>query len=215
MDGSGSGRIQSESERRRKPHSTQHAELVFGKTCDRIANGPHHAQRQVVTAADVVNQCLRERIKKHPVNREVAAFGVFFRTTKLDTAGTSAVEVFTVAAECGNFDLAGRFVRTKHHDNTKAGPDRNCAPPSKDSNDVVRCRRARDIIILRRFPKDLIANATSGPQRLKAFLPQCAYRIHCKSAARIFRLGMQGTQSLLLKGKNIRCREFGEGFQSE
>ena len=66
-------------ERRSKAHRAQHTEPIFFETLGGIADRANDLRFDVAAAADEIDHFVFLRIEEHSVDREVAAFRVFFR----------------------------------------------------------------------------------------------------------------------------------------
>ena len=60
-------------------HRAQHSQPIFCETLRRVANCAHQFRLNVGATADEIDHFLRNRIVKHSVDREIAAFCVLFR----------------------------------------------------------------------------------------------------------------------------------------
>ena len=82
----------------------EEAETVFGKADEGITDGANLLSCEVGLAVDVVEEFIFEGIKKHAVDGEVAALGIFLGGGEGDGGGAATVEVGTVDAEGGDFE---------------------------------------------------------------------------------------------------------------
>ena len=93
---------------RRQADRPQHAQLVLAESSLGVADGAEDVILQVRMAPDVVDQRVGERIKKHPIDREIAAGRVELGRAEYDRFGPPAVDISTVAPEGRNLDLGSR-----------------------------------------------------------------------------------------------------------
>src|SRR5262245_12010844 len=72
-------RIDREVEPRRERHGAEHADRIFLKSDERIANRSHDAGTQIIEAPDVIDDRKRGDVVEQRVDGEIAAKRVFFR----------------------------------------------------------------------------------------------------------------------------------------
>ena len=106
LDGGERGRLDREVERGGEAHGAEHAELVFGETQARVADGADQLALEVVVAADVIDDFVGDRIEEQAVDREVAALGVVLGVGEGTLSGWRPSLYVGVGAEGGDFDLA-------------------------------------------------------------------------------------------------------------
>ena len=166
LHGSQGIRIDSKAECRRQAGRAQHAELVFGKSLQRIADRPHDARLQVPPSTDVVDQFVRERVVEHPVDGEVAAKRIFPSGAERYGVRSPAIAVRGVTTKRGHFNLP--FLSTSQDgDHAKRRADNQRPPLAETAPDLVGRGVGRDVVVVRDEPRELIAHAPSGPQGLK------------------------------------------------
>ena len=99
------GRLDRVFKTRRKAQRSQHAQLVFGKTTFRIADGTDDLVFQIPASADKVEHLPTHGIEQHPVDRKIAPRHVFPRIlTEAHLIGMAPVRVANIAAKCSDFD---------------------------------------------------------------------------------------------------------------
>jgi hypothetical protein len=81
----------------------EEAEAVFGKAGEGIADGADLLGSEIGLALDVVEEFIFEGIKKHAVDGEIAALGIFLGGCESDGGGAATIEVGAVDAEGGDF----------------------------------------------------------------------------------------------------------------
>src|SRR5262245_62058836 len=81
-DGDTNRRIDGEAEPRGERDRPEHADRVFLKPDERVADRAHDAGAQIVEAADVIDDRKRRDVVEQRVDGEIAAEGVFFRGPK-------------------------------------------------------------------------------------------------------------------------------------
>jgi len=106
---SGEGfRFDNVAEARGEADGAEHAELVFGETPGRLADGADDSCGEIGTAADEVEDFAGVVAHEEAVDGEIAALDVFFGCFGIDDLiGMPAVGVAEVGAEGGDFDLQG------------------------------------------------------------------------------------------------------------
>src|SRR5262249_20147655 len=133
--------IDREAESSGQPYRAQHAELVLVESSRRIADRTHHAAREVLAAADVVDDPILDRIEKHAIDGEVPARRVLLRVAERDRHRVAGVEVYAVAAKGRDLDpiLAGGYEHDAElrSDGQTAGEERLHALRGGVGRDVV------------------------------------------------------------------------------
>ena len=100
-------RLDGVTEPRGKAHRAQHAQLVFGETQSRIADGADDFGSQILLPADVVENFVRYGIEQQAVDSEVAALDIFpSALAEAHPIGVTAVAVADVRTESGDFNTA-------------------------------------------------------------------------------------------------------------
>ena len=98
------GGVDREVEARGEAHRAQHAELVLVEAGRGIADRAHDAAREIVAAADVVDDAVLDRVEEHAVDGEIPARRVLLGVAERDRHGMARVEVDAVAAEGRDLD---------------------------------------------------------------------------------------------------------------
>ena len=149
---------------RRQADRTQHAELVLAESSLGLADGTEEVILQVRMAPDVVDQRVGERIKKHPIDREIAAGGVELGRAEYDRFGPPAVDIGTVAPERRDLDLDSRAARMPHTHDAERDPHGDRAE-RQDRHDLLGSGVGRDVVIRGRLTQDEVAHAAARPER--------------------------------------------------
>ena len=131
----------------------EHAEVVFGKAGDGVADGADDTGGEVGSAVDKVEDFACDGIEEEAVDREVAALcvggGVSF---VLDRFRTAAVGVGAVCA------VGGDFYAVDEHD-TEVGTDGNGV--GEEAGDVGGAGAGGDIVVLRGDTEEEVADASA------------------------------------------------------
>ena len=171
--GEGSG-FDGVAEARGETHRTEHAELIFGETAGRLADGADDSGREIGATTDKIEDLAGIVAHEETVDGEVAALHVFFWRFGIDDlVGMAAVGVANVGAEGGYFDFEGILA---DEDDAELSADIEAA--GEEPEHFLR-RRIRCHVVVRGFTiqKD-IAHATADEESLSAVaLKRSANRI--------------------------------------
>ena len=100
-------RLDGVTEPRGEAHRAQHAQLVFGETQSRIADGADDLGSQIFLPADVVEDFVRHGIEQQAVDSKVAALHIFLGAlAEAHPVGMAAIAVADVRTESGDFNTA-------------------------------------------------------------------------------------------------------------
>ena len=140
----------------------EHAELVFGKSLQRIADRPHDARLQVPPSTDVVDQFVRERVVEHPVDGEVAAKRIFPSGAERYGVRSPAIAVRGVTTKRGHFNLPF-LLASQDGDHAKRRADNQRPPLAETAPDVVGRGVGRDVVVVRDEPRSAHRARTLRP----------------------------------------------------
>src|SRR5205085_9486562 len=101
-------------EHRGKAYRAQHSQPIFRETLRWITDCAYQFRLDVRAAANKINHLLCNRIIKHSVNREIAAFSVLFWRGKMHGAGMSAIHVSIVGTKRRHLELETVFDHEDH-----------------------------------------------------------------------------------------------------
>src|SRR5438132_360739 len=108
LNGSEGGWLNGVIETRGEAHSSQHAQLIFGKAAFRVADGTDNPRIEVLAAAYEIKDLILDRIEEKTVDSEVPALDVLARIlTVADLVRMAAIAIPNVAAESCHFDHTG------------------------------------------------------------------------------------------------------------
>ena len=96
--------------------------------------------------ADKIEQLARKRVKKHAVDREVAALSVELRRAEYHRLGPAAVNISAITAERGDLDLDPIVPRIEDPHDAERDTHRH-RPIWQNRNDLLGSRIRRDIIV--------------------------------------------------------------------
>ncbi len=164
------GFVDGEAETCREADGAQHAELVLGQARGRITDRAHDAASEVLGAADVVDDTLRDRIEEHAVDGEIPPPRVLLGAAEVHLDRMARVEIDAVAAERRHLD-ALRSRRDQH--DTELHADRQAS--GEERQHAFGGRAGCDVEVLGRPAEQSIAHATAGEQRLVAGIAQSVH----------------------------------------
>ena len=124
-------RLNLELERGGEAHRAQHAQPIFGKALRRIADRADDARLEISAAADVIDDFVPLGIEEHPVDREVASPGIFFRAGEVDLRRSPPVEVGAIGTKRRDLELQSAFEDDDHAEVRpyRVGPRRRASAP--------------------------------------------------------------------------------------
>ena len=190
LDGEQSLGIEFEAEGGGEADGSEHTESIFAEAGEWISDGADELFLEVGLSADKIKHGLADGVEEHAVDGEVAALSVFFGGAEADGFGVSAIEVLTVAAEGGDFDLSVTFGGSGNHDNAEGGAYGNGAALAEGADDVFGEGVGGDVVVFGFFTEELVADAAAGPECMEACVAELSDDVECEFAAGIVLAGV-------------------------
>ena len=147
----------------------------------RVADGPQDFGLQILLAADEIEHLIRHGVEKHPVDREIPALGVFFRTGVRNAVRSPTVQVNSVGTKRGHLDfelIPFRRFRADDFDDAETRSDFDGS--AKEFDDFFRPGIAGDIVIGGSETKQFVPHATTRPVRDVPAGREATNDIQCK-----------------------------------
>ncbi len=148
--------IDGEAEAAGEADGPDHPQPIFLDALVGIADSANEFFFEVGLSIDVVQDFMAKRVVEHPIDGEIAPFGIFFRSGEFHFGGPAPIGVVEILAECGDFILVAVY---DHQDDSECNPDGNCM--RKESLDRFRGSIRRDVDIVGGFVEEKIANPAS------------------------------------------------------
>jgi hypothetical protein len=159
---------------RREAHGAQQAQPILRQPGRRIADGSQHSRGQIRPAADVVDHLTsapgRQRVKKHPVDGEIAPGGVFLGVGEMNRLGAASVPVRAIRAKAGDLD---RMTRLKHNDHAEMRPHRHVV--GEELLDILRPGVGGHVVVFWGLPEQHVPHAAAGVVGRESGVSQPAY----------------------------------------
>jgi N6-L-threonylcarbamoyladenine synthase len=155
LDGSLGGRLQFKCETRSKTGTSQHAQLVFGKALPGVTDRAYHAEFQVSSSTDEIQNRVVDWVQHHAVDSEVPALHILFRAgCKSHRIRMSAVGVGPVTAKRRH--LSDDFASRDQHDAEVGSYGKSLL---KQNQNLTRQSAGGDVKVLRLAAHQQVADA--------------------------------------------------------
>src|SRR5579872_1904025 len=115
-------RLDRKPETARQPDPPHHPQPVFFDPLMGVADRADHFRLQIRAPIHIIEDLIPEWVIKHPIDGEIASFGVLYRSRKLDLCRPSSILVIKILPEGGHLVLPPLY--NDQYD-PKSDPDRH------------------------------------------------------------------------------------------